>query len=141
MGQVWNAVMLGCTKPKALAMRDEEGTKVDGKGLLDRWESVVADSHKAEFRKNYWKAGARLVPDNPYVEDGEKVIGFWVAGIEEDDNDHGEEFDTTTSFKEIAKMPRYDRAMARWQTFSDWAKSQGVKLSKPKLMLVQTEVA
>jgi len=121
-------------------MRDEDGTKVGDEGLLDRWAAVMQKAHRAQFKKNYWKASALHVPDCPSVDEGDPVIGFWVAGIEEDNTDSGEHM-ASASLTAIAKSPRYERALARWTVFAEWAKGQGVKLPKPKLRLVQTEVA
>jgi hypothetical protein len=140
MGQQWVGVLLGCVKPKGLAMRDEEGAKVDGEGLLDRWEALMRKTHKGEFKKDHWKASARRVPDFPSVDEGDSVIGFWVAGIEEDNTDSGERM-ASAALSAIAKTPRYERALERWNAFAAWAKDQGVKLPKPKLRHLQTEVA
>jgi hypothetical protein len=122
-------------------MRDEAVLGVVVDGLLDRYEALMIKTHNAEFKRGHRKASARRVPDLPSVDSGERVIGFWVAGIEEDNTDSGEDFDATTRLSEITKLPRYERALARWTAFADWAKKQGVKLPKHKLLFVETEVA
>lgn len=136
MGQQRTGVLLGCLTPTGLTTWDE----VDGDGLLDRWAAAMRTAYEAEFKKDPWKALAHHVPDFPSVNKGDSVIGFWVAGIKEDDTDSGERM-ASDSLSDIAKTPRYVRALERWNVFDAWAKDQGVELPKPMLRHVQTEVA
>ena len=142
MGQNVIGLMLGCMTPSGVAMHDEEGSKFDGEGLLDRWEKVVKKSHAAAFKKNHYGARAMYVPDHPHDESGSRLIGFWVAGIEEHNTDSHETMDDgPVSIADLAKSDRYQRADEAWRDFAGWATAQGVKLKKPSLYLAQTEVA
>jgi hypothetical protein len=133
MGQYCTGVLLGCVQPKGVAMRADEAP-----GLLDRYEAIMGAKHRAAFRKDWRHARDRLVPDAPYG-GTEALVGFWVAGVEEHDNDSHEEVETI-ALADLVKTPRFKRAAKAWMEFTTWAKTQGIKLPRARLYLTQNEV-
>ncbi len=124
MGQMTMAVMLAVDAGEAPESLGEEG-----------WYELLSG----------YKAGNGPKPDRPHGDtDNYNLIGFWIA-VGASGEDGCPDLDKSFPLDGFLTVPEYkkayDRAAKAWDKFSTWAADKGHNFGKPRLWLVQTEVA
>lgn len=135
MGQQIRGIMYGCERPEDLNLHgdDDNDEGVSALGLVEWWDSMTAGDRR-QFRIGWNFEGDKC------------MVGFWVA-VEFKHHDKGQHaYATQMNFGSIdlatvASLPRVSAAKEAWKLLVKMAARQGVKLPKPSLWLVQTEVA
>lgn len=134
MGQMTHAVMYGVSEPRLPKGKSWYGDSVEVNGEWKYRNGLLED----------FKPGRGPRPDTPSGDSEDHVVGFWVAvgaSGERGVPDLGRGFPLDDFLSVKAYRKSYDRAKKAWAKFALFCRAQGVKLPKPRLWLVETEVA